>query len=451
MISALPISDGDLAVRAWSHEDVETLARWPSFPPADAAFNLPYLTLAAADRKRRFDSKEADSTRVTLVADLPADPVVAYLALVEIDWAAGSVGNMAVRVKPEWCGKGLGTRLLRLVTQWCFDQGMSRLRLDVAAPNARAIRCYEKSGFARTGEFWREGAGLPDVDLNAAENTSPHPHVNLDGTVQQIRFCCMEKVRPYCTLRHADLSIEYVSVEEAFVQDTCEALREALAQLRGFFGLKEMFPPVRVILTPDRPEFDRCVRDILKVKIEVPSSPWRVAQPQRTDLVILSPCVWEKEYNSYSPEGYRRLIAHETTHIVEEHISPDIEGVRRWWSEGLAMYLSEQWRDVHDLETVCRCVAAGRIPALSDIDVAADEGGKIPREAVKRAYEWGWTLVMFMSARYGCDTIRKIVSSCADGDVFGTAGIDKPRFEREWKAWLATEAQTRFQFAAVKR
>lgn len=191
MIAALPICDGDLAVRAWKQEDPETLARWPSYPAAYAAFNMPYRTLAAADRKRRFDSKEADPTRVTLVADLSAEPVVAYLALVEVDWATGSVGNMAVRVKPEWCGRGLGTRLLRRVTQWCFEQGMSRLRLDVAAPNARAIRCYEKAGFARTGEFWREDAGLRDLDLNATENASLRPHVRLDGPVPQVRFCWM--------------------------------------------------------------------------------------------------------------------------------------------------------------------------------------------------------------------------------------------------------------------
>jgi RimJ/RimL family protein N-acetyltransferase len=192
MIAALPLSDGDMSVRGWKREDVETLARWPSYPPATAAFNLPYRTLAPADRKHRFDSKEAALTRMTLVADLPAEPVVAYLALIEIDWATGSAGNMAVRVKPAWCGRGLGTRLLRLVTQWCFAQGMNRLRLDVAAPNARAIRCYEKSGFIRTGEFWREDAALQDVDLKAQGNASLRPHVRWIGSVPQVRFYWME-------------------------------------------------------------------------------------------------------------------------------------------------------------------------------------------------------------------------------------------------------------------
>ena len=102
---------------------------------------------------------------------------------------------MAVRVRPDRCGKGLGTRLLRLVAQWCFGQGIRRLQLDVAAPNARAIRCYEKAGFARTGEFWREDAGLKGANLSAAQNDSLRPHVRLDGPVPQMRFYWMASER----------------------------------------------------------------------------------------------------------------------------------------------------------------------------------------------------------------------------------------------------------------
>jgi hypothetical protein len=180
------------------------------------------------------------------------------------------------------------------------------------------------------------------------------------------------------------------------------------------------------------------VGDILKVEIEVPSSPWRIAQPQRKDLVVLSPRVWEKEYNSYSLESYRRLIAHEATHIVEEFLSPNCETVRRWWSEGLAMHLSEQWRDSPELEEVRDRVAANHVPALAEID-APPGAGPLPRRAVKEAYVCGWTLVKFMETRHDGEIIRRIVSTCADGDVFRTAEIDRAEFERQWKQWLAAE------------
>jgi len=241
----------------------------------------------------------------------------------------------------------------------------------------------------------------------------------------------------YHTIRLAELLMEYTGEDEPFVQETCNALGAALKSLCEYFGLTEAFPPVRLILTPNRPEFDRCVREVLQIEIEVPSRPSRIALPQRTDLVVLSPRVWEKDYNTYSPEDYRRLIAHEATHIVEEYLSPNCEAVRRWWSEGLAMYLSDHWRDSPELEEVRRCVAANHVPALVEIDVVPDGDGPLPRKAVKDAYVWGWTLVMFMGSYYGRDTIRRIVSTCADGDVFRTAGIDQKDFEPAWRIWLS--------------
>jgi predicted nucleotidyltransferase len=251
-----------------------------------------------------------------------------------------------------------------------------------------------------------------------------------------VQFGASHAALEYRTVRMADLRIDYTSEDDPFVQETCRALRAALKFLCEYFGLKEAFPPVRVILTPNRPEFDRCVREVLRLEIEVPSLPSRIAQPQRTDLIVLSPRVWEKEYNTYSPEDYRRLIAHEATHIVEEYLSPNCEAVRRWWSEGLAMHLSDHWRDSPELEEVRRCVVANQVPALAEIDVAPDGAGPLPRKAVKDAYVWGWTLVKFMETCHGRETIRQVVSACSDGDVFRAAAIDRPRFEQEWKQWL---------------
>lgn len=241
----------------------------------------------------------------------------------------------------------------------------------------------------------------------------------------------------YASFCHDGLTVEYAPLDEPFVQETWRALGAALKFLCEYFGLRETFPPVRVILAPNRPEFDRCVCEVLQVEIEVPSHPSRIAQPQRTDLVVLSPRVWEKEYNTYSLEGYSRLIAHEATHIVEEYLSPNCEAVRRWWSEGLAMYLSDHWRDSSELEEVRRCLAANRVPALAEIDVVPDGAGPLPHKAVKDAYLWGWTLVMFMGFHYGHETVRRIVSTCADGDVFRTAGIGRKDFEQAWRKWLS--------------
>ena len=48
---------------------------------------------------------------------------------------------------------------------WWLADGASELRLDVASSNARAVRCYEKVGFVKRGEFWRGNPDLAGADL----------------------------------------------------------------------------------------------------------------------------------------------------------------------------------------------------------------------------------------------------------------------------------------------
>jgi len=72
-----------------------------------------------------------------------------------------------------------------------------------------------------------------------------------------------------------------------------------------------------------------------------------MAQPQRTDLVVLSPSAYEQHsIFRYFLDEYRRLLFHEMTHMFEEYLAPAsaMEAVPRWWSEGLAVYLSGQWK-----------------------------------------------------------------------------------------------------------
>jgi RimJ/RimL family protein N-acetyltransferase len=127
------------------------------------------------------------------MADLEDQPAIGFLALVEIDWAAGAVGNMGYRLHPDWCGKGLGTRFMRRVTEWCFARGFKTLRLDVSAANARAIRCYVKTGFVETGEFWRASPDLIGEDLEDPRYDFVRPHVRWDESMPQVRFWWMER------------------------------------------------------------------------------------------------------------------------------------------------------------------------------------------------------------------------------------------------------------------
>lgn len=99
---------------------------------------------------------------------------------------------MGIRVHPDWCNKGVGTEALRALADWAFRQGITSLRLDVCAANPRAIRCYEKTGFVRTGEFWHEDPAQDRASVNRPGNEVLKSHVRFDGPIPQIRFYWME-------------------------------------------------------------------------------------------------------------------------------------------------------------------------------------------------------------------------------------------------------------------
>jgi GNAT superfamily N-acetyltransferase len=53
-----------------------------------------------------------------------------------------------IYVVPEWRGSGLAQALLQAAEDQLAPTGVSRLRINVLAANARARRAYEKGGFA---------------------------------------------------------------------------------------------------------------------------------------------------------------------------------------------------------------------------------------------------------------------------------------------------------------
>jgi hypothetical protein len=240
----------------------------------------------------------------------------------------------------------------------------------------------------------------------------------------------------YLAAEQDKIRVEYTERDRDFVPATLQHLSSAIKQLADYFDLPASFPTVRAIIVPNRPEFDRCVKEILKIEIEVPSDPCRIAQPQRTDLILLSPNAYGQSTTTYTPDGYERLITHETVHIVEECLSPDMEKTPRWWSEGLAMFLSRQWIEGEG-ERVVQEVAAGRIPAIADM-----QQGPAASEGVKLCYVWGWTIVMYIDEAYGKSMIKRIVRECDDGNVFAVLDEDPHELEAKWKDWLREAAAT---------
>jgi RimJ/RimL family protein N-acetyltransferase len=142
-----------------------------------------------------FHIREENPDSIVLVADHISHSVIGYISLREIDWDNLVIGNQGIRIKPSWCGKGVGAHILKMVSDRCFGWGFERLRLDVAATNKRAVHCYEKTGYVKTGEFWREAENLRRIDLNHPKYAFLNPHIRLIGDTPQIRFWWMDLLK----------------------------------------------------------------------------------------------------------------------------------------------------------------------------------------------------------------------------------------------------------------
>ncbi len=60
--------------------------------------------------------------------------------------------ELQIRIAPSHHGQGYGTEAVGLLLDHAFkDLNLHRVQLHVFATNARAIRVYEKAGFAREG------------------------------------------------------------------------------------------------------------------------------------------------------------------------------------------------------------------------------------------------------------------------------------------------------------
>lgn len=231
----------------------------------------------------------------------------------------------------------------------------------------------------------------------------------------------------YLWFNDDNIKVGFTEKDRKYVRKTSAGLKKAIKFLSKYFHVKKNFGPIRAILVPNRKEYDRLVKTVLRVDIEKPSRPSRIAQTQRTDLVLLAPFAYATDsIYEYSAKEYKRLIFHETTHIFEEYLSPNIEVLPRWWSEGLAVYLSEQWKYEDEFgKPVLKGLKTKKIPSFKKI-----------QKDVKLAYQWGWTIVKYIEHCYGQKMICTIVRNCTDGNVFKIMGETMRNSERKWKDYL---------------
>ncbi len=184
---------------------------------------------------------------------------------------------------------------------------------------------------------------------------------------------------------------------------------------------------INIYLAPNRNEFEYLILNILKINVKMPTNKGRIAQPQRADLILLCPSAYDTDsIYKYNFDDYKRLLTHEMVHMFHEHLSVDMENIARWFSEGIAIYLSKQNEYEDEFKRpVIDGVLDNKIPTIEDIN-----------NDIMLSYDWGWCIVKYIDETYGFDTVLNIARNCGSNDVIGFISNDKEGFEKNWRHWL---------------
>lgn len=217
--------------------------------------------------------------------------------------------------------------------------------------------------------------------------------------------------------------------DENVVGETYDAAVSAVRSVLRYFGLKLEFPLINLFIVPSRKEYDRFVAHLTRV----PTDKWRLGQPQGHDFYLISPNSYPADVsaNYLDSEGacdrgmYKSFIKHEIVHMVEELISPmgAMELRPQWWGDGLAVYITGQYRDRITSKCMKRDLAAGKIPGIDGL-----KGGP--------AYIWGWSLVRYIEKRFGRKKILEILQTTCEQDIPGLLKLGKKALERDWQKSL---------------
>lgn len=155
-----------MIVRPLRREDLDQMDSWsPSSDPLLALWGVPQSD--AVSRSIWFSMYTSDPSRLWYSVDRRSDGVLMGTISLR-DIVQGVSARLGISFGPDYVDLGYGTESLRVFLPYYFGHmGFAALVLDVAAANRRAVRVYEKLGFAHSGSHYCD---IPEgVDLSFLE------------------------------------------------------------------------------------------------------------------------------------------------------------------------------------------------------------------------------------------------------------------------------------------
>ncbi len=141
-------------IRPMVREDVDKMGDWRPFTdPLNFLWNGP--PRSSSENNIWFEAQANDPSRRWYAVEDLAGRLIGRLSLRRINWRKSA--RLGITLGADYVGQGYGTDAIRTFLAYYFGElGFETLYLDVAAPNKRAIRCYERCGFEHIGSHYQE-------------------------------------------------------------------------------------------------------------------------------------------------------------------------------------------------------------------------------------------------------------------------------------------------------
>lgn len=140
-----------VVLRPWQHQDESEVDAWP---PYNDPFE-PIWNLSRSSGGSWAGGFEFGTGRRTWAAENPTGKLIGRISLREVDPKRGSA-RLGVTFGAPFVGRGLGSEAIAVFLDMFYGElGFDLMMLDVAGPNRRAVRCYERLGFRYAGSDWR--------------------------------------------------------------------------------------------------------------------------------------------------------------------------------------------------------------------------------------------------------------------------------------------------------
>jgi RimJ/RimL family protein N-acetyltransferase len=147
-------------IRPWHRGDDDVMDRWPPYgDPLEPLWNLPRAFSSADFWPGAFMTP---FEREAWAVEGLDGRLMGRISLREKDQRTRQA-RLGVTFGSPYVSRGLGTEALaRFLHYYFVDMQFAIMLLDVAAPNERAVRCYERLGFWYVSSDWRQANTLFD-------------------------------------------------------------------------------------------------------------------------------------------------------------------------------------------------------------------------------------------------------------------------------------------------